>query len=76
LTAKVKAAAALLQQAPCKKYEQIISYSHTHYTHAKFWLVVWNMAFFPYILEIITPADEYFSEGFKPPTRSFYEPCT
>ena len=57
MTAKVKAAAALLHQAPCKKYEQIISDSHTDDTHAKFWLVVWNMVFFLHILGIIIPTD-------------------
>ena len=34
-----------------------------------FWLVVWNIFYFPYILGIIVPTDSYFSEGLKPPAR-------
>ena len=33
-----------------------------------YWLVVWNIFLFFNILGIVTPTDEYFSEGLKPPT--------
>jgi hypothetical protein len=35
-----------------------------------FWLVVWNIFYFPCIGNVIIPTDEldHFSEGFKPPT--------
>ena len=35
----------------------------------KYWLVVWNMSYFPcHIWDVILPIDWYFSDGLKPPT--------